>query len=134
MQRRTLGIAIAGAFVLAGLIGGTAALLASNDAPAAAPTSSTTTSTPAVDREKTKANFFAVLRDQGVVNGPADEQLAYAEGDLYCRYLAEGLTRQQLMDNAGVAGSEQRAKSERVLTAAVGTLCPEHAAKIMPPA
>jgi hypothetical protein len=135
MERRTVVLIVA-AFALAGLVGGGAALFAADDEPVTASTTAVApaTTTSAADPAKAKDNFLKLLRDQGVVKGPADEQLAYPEGDMYCRYLAEGLTTQKLMDTAGTAGSPERAKSERVLSAAVATLCPQHAPKLMPPA
>ncbi|WP_177221478.1 DUF732 domain-containing protein [Lentzea xinjiangensis] len=123
---------LAGAFALAGLAGGTAALLAANDQPVRAGTQSTATATEATPAANAKDTFVKMLRDQGVVHGPADEQIVYAEGDMYCRYFGEGLTVQQLMDNAGATGTAERAKSERVLSAAAATLCPQHAPKLMP--
>lgn len=131
MQRQTM-IVIASAFVLAGLAGAGAAVVAVDGQPATPLVRTTTTTVPTLVDVDSKDKFLKVLREQGVVRGPADEQVVYAEGDMYCRYLAEGLTTQKLMDNAGPVGSSERAKSERVLSAAVATLCPQHAPKLMP--
>lgn len=130
MQRRTI-VLLAAVLVTVGVGAGAAVLLASGDEPATSSVSTSTTTPPPADA-RAKDTFLKVLRDQNVVRGPADEQIVYAEGDMYCRYLTDGLTTAQLMDNAGAAGTPERAKSERVLSAAAQVLCPQHAPKLMP--
>jgi hypothetical protein len=131
MERRTIVVIVSAILLLCLAAGGAALLLTADDKPVAAVTAASSTPT-AVDTANAKEVFLKLLREQGVVNGPADEQLAYPEGDMYCRYLDQGLTTQRLMDNAAAAGTPERAKHERVLTAAVQTLCPQHAPKLMP--
>lgn len=106
--------------------------------PDAAPSSSTvatTTTTSAAPTTSTSARphgedmFVRVLRDKGYVKTTMDETLLLAEGDLHCRSLADGLTRQKILDAAGLPGSTARTKSEAVFFTAVTTICPEHAGK-----
>lgn len=118
-----------------------AALAGCSSNPDASPTSATstaatttTTSSPPTTTSKSgrpdnEDLFVRVLRDKGYVKTTVDETLVLAEGDLHCRSLRDGLTRQKILDAAGVPGSPARQKSEAVFFQAVVSLCPDQAAK-----
>lgn len=104
----------------------------------AAPTTTTsaTTATPTTTTTSSKYSheqqlFLEVMRNKGVLTTPStstSETLVLSQGDLYCRMLGEGLSRQQIFANAGLSGSAARARTELIFFDAVVALCPQHSA------
>jgi hypothetical protein len=144
MTRRKQIAVIGGAMLLAGAVGGGVALLQADGATpvgAAMPTVTVTpppaewaspapaTGTSTSSRPQNETLFLQVLRDQGHVEYQAQEVLLLAQGDLYCRSLSDGLSREQIFRSAGLPGSPARQKAEAVFFTAVVSLCPEQSGK-----
>ncbi|MGZ3141889.1 hypothetical protein ACVDFE_07800 [Lentzea chajnantorensis] len=128
-------IALLPAAVLA-LLGGCGSTADTGAAPASsASTTTTTTSAPTTTTTKTSERpqperlFLIVMKDKGYAKTSLDETLLLTEADLHCRSLADGLTRQQILNAAGLPGSTARTRSEAVFFAAVASFCPEQSAK-----
>jgi hypothetical protein len=124
------------AAVLALLVSGCGSTTTPEAAPSSAASTTTTTTTSssaptsaASGRPANEDLFVSALRAKGFVNSSFDETLVLTQGELHCQSLADGMTRQRILDAAGLPGSPARQKSEAVFFAAIVSLCPEHAGK-----